>query len=393
MAARVMKVWIDAAAPAAHERLFGLTLVERARRALARLRPAPEVVVSAEQGPAGDRLARFLAAESGLVLVLDGRDVVDPRVLGPLAASDRPLAAAFAEGARAVVIHAGDRDRIAGAADLDAIAERLAGVVEPFDPAAVPSFVVNLRRDVPAYGWRLADAPSRERCARALFRANYKGSTDFLTKWVYPPLVWRLTRWAGAARLHPNWITLAGVVLAFAAVPLFAMGAWLPGLACAYAMSVLDSVDGKLARLTLTDSALGNLLDHGLDIVHPPLWYFAWAWALSGSGAASAIVLAGIWLCVVYVLDRLILMVAKARFKRGLHAMTPLDGAVRTVIARRNVNLVIMTVGLALGHGTAAFLVVLGWHVLTALWHGARTLWLIARPPRREPLSPRPAAP
>lgn len=382
-----MKVWIDAADTAAHERLFGLTLVERSRRALARLAPAPLIVVSTDAGAAGDRLARDVAGSTGTVLVLDGRDVIDPRVIAHLAAEPSPRAVALPEGARLALARVEDLAVAAGATDVDAVVDglRAAGRVADFDAQGLPGFVVNLRREVPAYGYRLTDLTARAACARAMFRANYKGSTDFLTKWVYPPLVWRLTRWAGDARLHPTWVTIAGIVLAFAAVPLFATGAWVPGLACAYAMSVLDSVDGKLARLTLTNSPLGNLLDHGLDIVHPPLWYFAWAWALSDQGAASAIVLAGVWLCVVYVLDRLILMVAKARFKRGLHAMTPLDGAVRTVIARRNVNLVIMTVGLALGHGVAAFVVVLAWHVLTALWHGARTLWLAARSPR--PLS------
>ena len=70
------------------------------------------------------------------------------------------------------------------------------------------------------------------------------------------------------------------IVLAFAAVPLWWNGEWLAGFLCAYAMSVLDSVDGKLARLTLTSSSIGNVLDHGLDIVHPPFWYWAWAWGL-----------------------------------------------------------------------------------------------------------------
>ena len=50
----------------------------------------------------------------------------------------------------------------------------------------------------------------------------------------------------------------------------------------AYGMSVLDSVDGKLARLTFTDSRIGNRLDHGLDMVHPPFWYLAWAYGIGG---------------------------------------------------------------------------------------------------------------
>ena len=75
-------------------------------------------------------------------------------------------------------------------------------------------------------------------------------------------------------------MTALSIVLTVAAVPLFARGHWLAGFLCAYGMSVLDSVDGKLARLTLTDTRIGNVLDHGIDQVHPPFWYFAWAWGL-----------------------------------------------------------------------------------------------------------------
>ncbi len=49
-------------------------------------------------------------------------------------------------------------------------------------------------------------------------------------------------------------------------------------------MTFLDTVDGKLARVTVTSSRLGDVLDHGLDIIHPPLWYIAW-----GVGLTTAI--------------------------------------------------------------------------------------------------------
>src|SRR3546814_16223660 len=42
-------------------------------------------------------------------------------------------------------------------------------------------------------------------------------------------------------------------------------------------MTFLDTVDGKLARITLKSSKLGNVFDHGIDLVHPPFWYWAWA--------------------------------------------------------------------------------------------------------------------
>jgi hypothetical protein len=118
------------------------------------------------------------------------------------------------------------------------------------------------------------------------------------------------------------------------------------------------------------------VLDHGLDIVHPPFWYAAWAMGLVASGSDAPLYAATLWLIFFYIADRLALMVAKARFKRGLHAVTPLDGFVRTWIARRNVNLVVFTIGVALGLGSAAFIFITLWQGLTFCWHALRTAWL-----------------
>ena len=94
---------------------------------------------------------------------------------------------------------------------------------------------------------------------RQLFLDNYKGSTDLLTAYVYPPLVWPAVRLCSLLRVHPNVVTILSIVLAFAAVPLFALGHWLAGFACGYVMSVLDSVDGKLARVTVTSTRFKTL--------------------------------------------------------------------------------------------------------------------------------------
>src|SRR5690606_13380268 len=128
-------------------------------------------------------------------------------------------------------------------------------------------------------------------------------------------------------------------------VPFWADGRWLAGFVCAYVMSVLDSVDGKVARLTLTESKIGNVLDHGVDIVHPPFWYFAWALGL-GAQPGDSLYLTAIWLIVFYVADRIVLGIARARIGFALHAATPLDARVRSVIARRNITMTIMAIAL-----------------------------------------------
>ena len=139
---------------------------------------------------------------------------------------------------------------------------------------------------------------------------------------------------------------------------------------------VFDGLDGKVARLTLTDSKIGNVLDHGLDQVHPPFWYFAWAWGLGARTPDDTLYMAAVWLIVFYVADRLILAVAKRRLGYALHAATRLDTLARAVIARRNITMTIMAIGLLVGAGPAAFIIVTAWQALTFAWHTFRTVWL-----------------
>jgi phosphatidylglycerophosphate synthase len=387
-------VWIDAA-HGAGERVYGMTLLERHLKALkhrkvqpgevvidlgsAQIEEPPEarrrwpfpVRVVRNGGPIVQRLER--SAVGRHVLVLDARTLIDARLYDFLATQTRDLAVEDGEAALAW---------IADPAALDPNAVDLKRALPPTLPrltqAEFPGFIRNLRRTLPFYLFRIDSAEERAKAERFLFWSNYKGSTDFFTKYVYPPLVWVMVRPLARARVHPNWVTIISIVLTFAAVPLFGEGYFLAGFLCAYGMSVLDSVDGKLARLTFTDSKLGNVLDHGLDLVHPPFWYCAWAYGLSQGNLESPVFLASLAMLVLYVIDRLILKVYPTRFGRGLHTHAPIDAFVRTFISRRNINLPLFTVGYVAGLGVQTIYLIVFWQAATCVYHGIRTAWILA---------------
>lgn len=396
-----MRIWIDAEPVSQAPRLFGFTALERILRSVRKAGdPSVEVVISGtagatpdprytvldDTGTAAERLAQYLGAIDGPVLALDGGAVIDARLLPLLMQGDDPACFMGAGDDTALLRLTSATLPPAGATSLqDAARQMLAeGTIRQVTSEELPDFVGNLRRNVPFLLERVADDTHRAELEKRLFHLNYKGSTDFMTKWVYPPIVWQLTRLCIRWKITPNMVTIFSIFLTILAVPLFAYQYWFAGFIAAYGMTILDSVDGKLARLTLTDSPIGNILDHGLDIVHPPFWYAAWAAGLLADGSQAPLYTATIWLIFFYIADRLALMVAKARFKRGLHALTTLDGTVRTFIARRNVNLVIFTLGVAVGLGSAAFLFITVWQGLTFAWHAARTFWLYPKA-RHEP--------
>ncbi|MEM1087633.1 MAG: CDP-alcohol phosphatidyltransferase family protein, partial [Pseudomonadota bacterium] len=120
---------------------------------------------------------------------------------------------------------------------------------------------------------------------RRLFKGSYKGVTDLVTKYVWPEPALHVTRLCATLRLTPNMVTTASLVLVCLAFYYFWTGAWVPGIIAGWAMTFLDTVDGKLARTTMTYSAWGNIYDHGIDLIHPPFWYWAIYMGLITSGA------------------------------------------------------------------------------------------------------------
>lgn len=265
----------------------------------------------------------------------------------------------------------GDKDAqsIAAIAEEALISGTLKGPMERIDVADFESWVLKLRRNLDPFLFRVSDDTGRDRIEKYLFRSNYKGATDFLTAYVYPPIVWAILQPLLRYRVAPNQITWISIICTFAAIPFFAAGMWLPGLALGYAMSVLDSVDGKLARLTFTSSAQGDTLDHGLDIVHPPLWYFAWAWGLSGGDVMSPLIQASGWLFILYMVDRVLETLFRASTGESIHGFEKIDVRMRTIISRRNVNLAILTAALPFGLGVEAFYVIVGWQAISLAFH------------------------
>jgi len=431
-----MRIWIDATRPECELRVFHMTLLERVLRAawlLARgtrglkeaekslgtlaqnegflrrlvepiVRPS-EIVVelpagsrlpellpadlvealplrwSRAEGPLGARLQRALRAADGEpVLALPGDAVVDTRVLEHLAwwrgESVAFLAGEGPERSAALRLEGPAVEDAEDADDLLSVARAgiEAGRLKQLGADDVGSYVTKLRKSLPAYLFRVPDDAAARRAERFLFESNYKGSTDFLTRYVFPPLVWRALGPLTRRRVHPNAVTAASVVATFLAVPFFAGGWWLTGLVLAYAMAVLDSVDGKLARVTFTSSEQGDVLDHGLDIVHPPFWYWAWAWGLSGGDPFSGVFVASLWMAGFYILDRLMETLFKAATGQNVGGWRPFDRRLRTFVSRRNVNLAVFTVALPLGLGVAAFYLIVAWQLFTLVYHAVRVV-------------------
>jgi phosphatidylglycerophosphate synthase len=229
-----------------------------------------------------------------------------------------------------------------------------------------------LRKREPPYLMPLvaADLPAIE---KRIFAGSYKGVTDLVTLYVWPsPARW-VTRVCANNGITPNQVTSASLLLVFVAMGLFWTGHYGWGMAAAWVMTFLDTVDGKLARVTLRSSPFGNFFDHSIDLIHPPFWWWAWIVGLPAAGfayeysaLALTVIVAG------YVLQRIEEGIFMACFKMDMHVWERFDSRLRLITARRNPNLLILNASLLFGRPDLGIGLVALWTAVCLVLHALR---------------------
>jgi phosphatidylglycerophosphate synthase len=235
------------------------------------------------------------------------------------------------------------------------------------------------------------DPADPEPVERAAYDASYKGVTDLLTLYLWRRPAFYLTRWAAQAGLTPNIVTAVGAVLCVLAFYLFWNGDYWLGVLSGFIFMVLDTVDGKLARCTGASSKWGNVFDHGIDLVHPPFWWWAWEHGLTAYGRPLSPVYATMVLWAIiggYVAQRLIEGIFMRRFgKMHIHVWRPIDSQFRLITARRNPNMVILVTALLVGRADAGLVAVAWWTIISLFFHAVRLAQASEQAARGKPIT------
>ena len=202
-----------------------------------------------------------------------------------------------------------------------------------------------------------------------LYGNAYKGITDLVTKFAWPRPARKAVQVAASMGMSPNMVTSIGLVLVIAACYLFLNGHYLAGLLAGWIMTFLDTVDGKLARVTVQSTKFGNLYDHIIDLVHPPFWYIYWGMSLAGFTPVLGFDQQQMyWLIIIaYVLGRVVEGVFPLLGSCGIFTWRPFDAWFRLVTARRNPCLIILTASALAGRPDWGFVAVTFWSVITTL--------------------------
>lgn len=344
--------------------VWGLTSAERVERVL--------------KGVAAKKRLEDLSSlqEGDSVLILRGDYLFDDRLVKHLAATPNVVVHLEHEQPQKDTVAAHVPAHLARQAlaviEDGASAETLPGVQSELPATISASFEQNLHKFEPPFVLPIT-LEKKQELERRLFDWSYKGITDIVTKWAWPhPARWVVGH---CVRLHisPNSVTLLGLFLAILAGVFFTYGQFGWGLLAGWLMTFLDTVDGKLARVTVTSSTFGHYFDHIIDLIHPPIWYILWGLGLPAALQVNlGLSLSSLFylMLIGYIAGRLV----EGSFKLFLgvsfviFAWRPIDSYFRLITARRNPCMILLTLSFLFARPDLGLLAVVYWTAGTSIF-------------------------
>ncbi len=303
---------------------------------------------------------------SGRILILNGLFLFENRTLAGLLgqpgsilkSSDATIAAAFIDSH-----HAGD-----ALAAIKDKGQTLNPSIRVMHTSDMEAFDENLRRSTQPMLERVTGERKSE-LENTLYGNAYRGITDLVTKFVWPRPAKQVVHLCANLHISPNMVTTFGLLLVIAACYLFLHGYYAWGLLAGWVMTFLDTVDGKLARVTIQSSKFGHLYDHIIDLFHPPFWYIYWGMSLTGFQAVLGQGQVEMyWLIVIaYVGGRVVEGLFPLLGDCSIFTWRPYDAWFRLVTARRNPCLILLTLSIMAGRPDWGFIAVTFWTVLSTL--------------------------
>jgi phosphatidylglycerophosphate synthase len=349
-------------------KLWGLAASERLRRQLKEAGGVKLVASPAELPGAGE------------ILLLNGRFLFEVRTLSGLMKKSNSLLRSPEDGSvAAAIIDAANVDAALGCmtGKQDAHSDSL----ESISPTDLAAFNETLRSAQTPFLERVSEDRKPE-LENRLYGNAYRGITDLVTKFLWPRPAKKAVHVAANLGMSPNVVTTIGFVLVLAACYLFLNGQYFAGLAAGWLMTFLDTVDGKLARVTVQSSKFGHLYDHLIDLFHPPFWYIFWGMSLHSLDPVLSFDQGQMyWLIVIaYVVGRIVEGIFPLLGNCSIFTWKPFDAWFRLVTARRNPCLIILSFSAIIGRPDWGFIAVTCWTVLSTILMMIRLLQgLVAR--------------
>ncbi|MFQ6136388.1 MAG: CDP-alcohol phosphatidyltransferase family protein [Candidatus Hydrothermarchaeales archaeon] len=253
---------------------------------------------------------------------------------------------------------------------LDKITERLE--VHPFDISEIPTYVAGLKRSLKPVWFSIGTREDLVRCKRLLIGRSQKGVhfAAYYNKPIEDKVVEYICEYPW---ITPNRLTIISNAFAYFVTFLFLKGYLLAASTSTFVVSIMDGLDGKLARARGTTTKLGSI-EHSFDLLFEQSWWIAFSLAIffdTGSwlplGLCLGILLMDTFVRHVYMQFKAVMEIPLTDYARFDRAFAKIDG-------RRNVYIIYILLGVISGKPLYSLFAILGHATLTAVVYAYRAM-------------------
>ena len=241
----------------------------------------------------------------------------------------------------------------------------------------VSSYAVELRGDAKPYCKQIESEHELVSGWQLLIQKAQKRQGDLIEKYVHPKIQnWMVGKICDTP-ITPNQISILVIVFAIIAAILFYQGNFFLAYFLAFVATVLDGVDGKLARTKLMTSKVGKL-EHIFDYFYENSWYLALAAYLAQTHGPVAWGV-GLSITAFDTCDKILGALFKKMMGKTLDEMARFDRIFRLIGGRRSIYLHIFLIFFIFNLPFPGLKAVLLWAGITLIIHAGRAGYHILR--------------
>jgi phosphatidylglycerophosphate synthase len=234
----------------------------------------------------------------------------------------------------------------------------------------VSSYAVELRGEAITYCTPIESEQELVSGWKLLIQKAQKRQGDLIEKYVHPKIQNWMVRKICDTPITPNQISILVVLFAVIAAILFYQGNFFFAYFLAFIATVLDGVDGKLARTKLMTSKVGEL-EHVFDYFYENSWYLALAANMAQTYGPVAWVV-GLSITTFDTCDKIVGALFKNKKGKTLDEMDRFDRFFRLIGGRRSIYLHILLMFFIINLPFSGMIAVLAWAGITVLIHASR---------------------
>ena len=245
--------------------------------------------------------------------------------------------------------------------------------VEIFDITQITPYIPSMRKETKPFWIDIDTKENLIEAERILIENACKGRNDLLATYVNKPIENFIVSRFANTQITPNQVTILTNIIAYTSTFLFIKGDLLFASLLTFVVSFMDGVDGKLARVRMSSSNIGEM-ETAFDYLFEHSWYIALAIYLSNAFGAMPVLLSTFILLFDGFSYYSARVFGKAIKSRELEDYGRIEQLFRKFDGRKNSYIIFILIGVLLNAPFWSLVAISVWSSVSAIFYSLRTI-------------------